>query len=134
MDFSSVDALLSAPPPHASIGLYACDAPDPATLHRASEAGVGLIGIGAGIEEAITSPFAGRILVKLAEALRRVAEDRVHGMNAEAGYDFDLGSGVIDFRVNPQLEILNTPEAREKLEEARSAITAGVVELEQMGM
>lgn len=133
-DYPSVDALLEAPPPRASVALYACDAPDPELLRRALKAKIMLIGIGVSAEGVVKSPCAGRIILDLQEALRRVAEDVLHASSEESGYEFDLGSGVIDFRINPEIEALNTPEALQKLEEARSAITAGVVEIEQMGM
>lgn len=134
LNLSSMKALDSLPSPQASVALYACDAPDPAVVSMASKSGLKLIGIGVRKQESMLSPYAGRIVIDLGEALRRVGEDVEHGMSAESGYDFDLGSGVVDFKVNPQLEILNSPEAQRKLDEARSAITAGVVEIEQMGM
>jgi len=76
----------------------------------------------------------GIISIDLAEALRRIADDVLAKTTGDGNYDFDLGSSIIDLRVNPQIETLNSPEAREKLNETRSAITAGLIEIEQMGM
>lgn len=116
------------------IALYASDKPDPEDLKPAISSGLSLLTITPNADKLDRAPLAGSIVIDLAEALRRVTVATISGSPAGHSYDFDLGSGVIDFRLNSRVPELNTPEAREKLEEARSAITAGVVELEQMGM
>ena len=50
-------------------------------------------------------------------------------------FAFDLGSGVLDVKLNPDLEAQpGGSDLREALERARSEITAGWVEIEELGI
>ena len=74
------------------------------------------------------------IHVDVAEAMVRLARG-AHDESPSAGfYSFGLGSGVVDVRLNRSLPDVNLPTVLEALEVARSEVTAGIVEMEDLGI
>ena len=70
----------------------------------------------------------------VAEAMLRVAREvRDHAFKGRV-FAFDLGSGVLDVVINPALAPENRAVAEEALEAARSEITAGLVEFDELGL
>jgi len=133
-EYPSLASLAAAPPPRPRLALYSCDHFDLPTRLHAREAGLLLFTIESGATYRPGAPVAGAIVIDLPGALRRIGEDLQSGTASTEDYDFDLGSGVVDFRVAPDIPGLNTEEALRTLDEARAAITAGVVEIEEMGL
>ena len=73
--------------------------------------------------------------VDVAEVMLRIARE-VHDLTFSGKvYAFDLGSGVLDVKLNPSFAPPDSDtDFRETLERARSEITAGWVEIEELGI
>jgi hypothetical protein len=64
----------------------------------------------------------------------RVAREVRDGTFEGRVFAFDLGSGVLDVVINPNLAPDSLAAAGEALEEARAEITAGLVEFDELGL
>ena len=73
--------------------------------------------------------------IDVAEAMLRIARE-VHDLSFSGKvYAFDLGSGVLDVKLNPSFASPGRDtDLREILERARSEITAGWVEIDELGI
>jgi basic membrane lipoprotein Med (substrate-binding protein (PBP1-ABC) superfamily) len=116
------------------VALYATGWPEPEVLAAAHDAGVLLVTIGTDVMEGESDVVAAAIKVDVAEAMVRIARDVHDGVFVGSVYTLDLGSGVLDVRLNRSLPDVNLPSVHEALEVARSEVTAGIVELEGLGM
>lgn len=116
------------------IALYAADEPEGEALAAAHDAGVLLVAADSALLDEEADVIAAAVDVDVAEAMVRLAREVETGTFTGGEYAFDLGSGVLDVRLNPTLPGNQLPSLREALEMARSEVTAGIVEMEGFGM
>jgi simple sugar transport system substrate-binding protein/basic membrane protein A len=116
------------------VALYATDWPETEVLAAAHDAGILLVTIGTDLMTAEPDVVAAAIQVDVAEAMVRIAREAKEGAFLGSVYTFDLGSGVLDVRLNRSMPDANLPAVRQSLEIAKSEVTAGIAELEGLGM
>jgi basic membrane lipoprotein Med (substrate-binding protein (PBP1-ABC) superfamily) len=116
------------------IALYSTDQPEDEALAAAHDAGVLLVAADSTLLARDPDVVAAAVQADLAEAMVRLAREVEAGTFVAGQYAFDLGSGVLDVRLNPTLPDSHVPALRDALEVARSEATAGIVELEGLGM
>jgi basic membrane lipoprotein Med (substrate-binding protein (PBP1-ABC) superfamily) len=116
------------------IALYASDRAEPAVLAAARDAGLLLVGTDPEMMVANPDLVVAAIDVDVAEAMLRVAREVHDGTFVGRVYSFDLGSGVLDVRINQGLEPEVLGSAAKALELARSEVTAGLVEFDELGL
>lgn len=119
----------------AEVALYSTDHVDPRVLAAVHDSGLALIGADPALLVAEPDVVIAAVDVDIAEAMLRVARE-VHDRRFTGRvYAFDLGSGVLDVELNPNLAPPGRDsDLRESLERARSEITAGWVEIEELGI
>ena len=117
------------------VALYSTDQVDPQILAATHDAGLFLIGADPFLLETEPDFVIAAVDVDVAEAMLRVARE-VHDRTFTGKvYAFDLGSGVLDVRLNPGIALAGRDtDLRKALERARSEITAGWVEIEELGI
>ncbi len=117
------------------VALYSTDRVESQILAAAHDAGLLLVGADPGLLEAEPDFVIAAVEIDVAEAMLRIARE-VHDLSFSGKvYAFDLGSGVIDVRLNPSFAALGRDtDLREILERARSEITAGWVEIDELGI
>lgn len=117
-----------------TIALYATDEPDPEVMAAAREAGLRLIVTDS--EQLALSPdlVVAAVDVDVAEAMLRVAREVREGFFVGQVYSFDLGSGVLDLLLNSELDPVALESASEDLESARAEVTAGLIEVDHLGL
>ena len=117
------------------VALYSTDRVDPQVLAAAHDAGLFLVGTDPSLLDAEPDFVIAAVEVDVAEAMLRVARE-VHDLTFKGKvFAFDLGSGVLDVRLNSSLAPADREAGyREALERARSEITAGWVEIEELGI
>ena len=118
----------------AEIALYATDAPRSEELDAAARAGLKLVATEFELMASAPQLVVATVEVDVAEAMLRVAREVRDGTFRGRVYSFDLGSGVLDVRLNATLAPEVAEAAREAMEAARAEVTAGVVEIEGMGL
>jgi basic membrane protein A len=117
------------------VALYATDQVDPQIVAAAHDAGLLLVGADPTLLEAEPDLVIAAVEVDVAEAMLRIAREVRDLTFTGKVYAFDLGSGVLDVRLNPRFSSPGqTGDIRETLERARSEITAGWVEIEELGI
>ncbi len=117
------------------VALYSTDRADPQVLAAAHDAGLFLVGADPSLLDAEPDFVIAAVEVDVAEAMLRVARE-VHDLTFSGKvFAFDLGSGVLDVQLNSSLAPAGREtDYREALERARSEITAGWVEIEELGI
>jgi basic membrane protein A len=117
------------------IALYATDRVDPQVLAAAHDAGLLLVGADPSLLDSEPDLVLAAVDVDVADAMARIARE-VHDRTFNGQiFAFDLGSGVLDVVLNPALAPPDRQtELREALERARSELTAGWVEIEELGI
>ena len=117
------------------VALYSTDRVDPQVLAAAHDAGLFLVGADPTLLDAEPDFVIAAVEVDVAEAMLRIARE-VHDLTFSGKvYAFDLGSGVLDVKLNPSFAPPDRDtDFRETLERARSEITAGWVEIEELGI
>ena len=115
-----------------TVALYAELAPDPEVLAAADACGVHLVTIGRHTLDTHPDVVAAAIVVDIPEAVGRIAADVVDDTFTGKVYAFDLGSGVVDLRLQPSLA--ENQSLVEALDQARAAVNAGMVEIEALGL
>jgi basic membrane lipoprotein Med (substrate-binding protein (PBP1-ABC) superfamily) len=118
----------------ASVALYATDRAEPRVLAEARDAGLLLVAADAELVESEPDLVVAAIRVDVAEGMLRVAREVNEGSFAGGPYVFDLGSGVLDVVLNTSHPVAGEALLQEALELARSEVTAGIVEIERLGM
>lgn len=118
----------------ANVALYATDRPEGDVLAAAHDAGVLLVAADSSLMAAEPYVVAVAIHVDVAEAMLRLARGAFEQGPTAGFYSFGLGSGVVDVRLNPSLPETSLPTVLEALEVARSEVTAGLVEMEDLGI
>ncbi len=116
------------------VALYATDRPEGGVLAAAHDAGVLLVATDTNLMVAEPDVVALAIHVDVAEAMVRLAGGAHDGSLSAGFYSFGLGSGVVDVRLNESLPDVHRPTVLEALEVARSEVTAGLVEMEDLGI
>jgi basic membrane lipoprotein Med (substrate-binding protein (PBP1-ABC) superfamily) len=116
------------------LALYACDRADPVVLIAARDAGMLLIATDPELIAAEPDLIMAAVDLDVPEAMLRVAREVLDGTFVGRVYSFDLGSGVLDIRVNEGLEPGILASASEALDMARSEVTAGLVEFDELGL
>jgi basic membrane lipoprotein Med (substrate-binding protein (PBP1-ABC) superfamily) len=117
-----------------TVALYATDRAEPKLLAEARAAGLMLVAADLELLETEPELVIAAVHVDLAEAMFRVAREVKDESFAGGPYLFDLGSGVLDVVLNPDHPAAADGALEEALELARSEVTAGIVELEQLGI
>ena len=118
----------------AEIALYSTDVPDPEVPVAARDTGLLLVTADGTLIEDDPDVVAAAVEVDLAEVMVRLVREVQAGTFSAGNYVFDLGSGVLDVRLGPDLPGDRAADLREALEVARSEVTAGIVEMEGLGM
>lgn len=116
------------------VSLYAADQAEPEVLAAAHDAGMQLVATTPDLLESETGMVVAAVHVDVAEAMLRVAREVRDGTFTGRVFAFDLGSGVLDVVINPDMAPDSLAVAGEALEEARAEITAGLVEFDQLGL
>jgi basic membrane protein A len=116
------------------IALYACDRADPEVLAAARNAGILLVATDPEMIDSDPDLVMAAVDLDVPEAMLRVAREVRDGTFVGRVYSFDLGSGVLDVRINQNLEPELLGSAAEALELARSEDTAGLVEYDDLGL
>jgi basic membrane lipoprotein Med (substrate-binding protein (PBP1-ABC) superfamily) len=117
-----------------TMSLYAADISDPGVLAAAHDAGVRLVVTDPELLDVASHSVVAAIDVDVAEAMLRVAREVRDRTFSGHEFAFDLGSGVLDVVVNPELEPDTLATANRALEDARAEITAGLVEFDELGL
>jgi basic membrane protein A len=117
------------------IALYATDQVDPQVLAAAHDAGLFLIATDPTLLDSEPDVVIAAVEIDVAEAMLRIARE-VHDLRFSGQvFAFDLGSGILDLKLNPGFaQAVGGADIRETLERARSEITAGWVEIEELGI
>jgi len=106
----------------------------PEILAAAETSGLDLIVSGSERPETTPDVVLATIEIDLVEALVRITRDVLDGTFGGREYRFDLGSGVVDLKLEPRFVSMAGRDAVEALEEARAAVNAGMVEVEVLGL
>lgn len=117
------------------VALYASDIVDRQLIAAAHDAGIAIIATDPALMEAEPDTVIAAVRIDVAEAMVRIAREvRDHRFMGRV-FAFDLGSGVLDVELNPEFDNASGFErTREALERARSEITAGWIEIEELGI
>jgi basic membrane protein A len=116
------------------VALYAADDAEQQVLAAAHDAGLLLVATDTRLLADEPDVIAAAVVVDLPEAMLRLAREVRDGSFSGRIYGFDLGSGVLDVRLNQTLPGVSLPALKEALDMARSRVTAGIVEIEQLGI
>ena len=117
-----------------TVALYAADVADDEVLAAAHDAGLMLIAADPGAVGRMPDVVVAAVDIDVAEAMVRVAREVADGTFTSRVYAFDVGSGVMDVVLGRKLPPARDAEVRSALEVARSEVTAGYVEIENLGM
>jgi basic membrane lipoprotein Med (substrate-binding protein (PBP1-ABC) superfamily) len=117
-----------------TMSLYAADISDPGVLAAAHDAGVRLVVTDPELFDVASASVVAAVDVDVAEAMLRVGREVRDRTFSDRDFAFDLGSGVLDVVVNPDLEADTLATANQALEDARAEITAGLVEFDGLGL
>jgi basic membrane lipoprotein Med (substrate-binding protein (PBP1-ABC) superfamily) len=117
-----------------AIALYAADTADPAVLAAAHDAGVQLIVTDTRALRSEADVVLAAVTIDVGTAMLSVARDVANSSFQSRDYTFGLGSGVIDLKLSPSIDRQTARAIRQVLENSRTAITAGWVEVEQLGL
>ncbi|MFV2072135.1 MAG: BMP family protein [Thermoanaerobaculales bacterium] len=115
------------------VALYASDLVDERVIAAARDSGLVLVATDPELMAAAPDLVVAAVEVDVAEAMLRVARDVHDGTFAGRIFAFDLGSGVLDVVANEAWEPAALESVRDAIEHARSEITAGFVEIEELG-
>jgi basic membrane protein A len=116
------------------VALYASDRSDPAVLAAAHNAGLLLVVSDPDSMNVEPEVVIAAVEVDLPEAMVRIAREVRDGTFSGRAFSFDLGSGVLDVALNPDLGEDRLAVATDALEDARAEVTAGLVEFDGLGL
>jgi len=129
-DLASAQARVEAGGPGALF--YAGFGP-PKTLSTVCAAGgIPMVAAGSGLGGDGTGACLGRVVVRMGEAVRRLARERWAGTLEGRMYTYSLGSGVVDFELRPGSSLPD--RVRKAMEAARADVLAGIAEIEDLKM
>ena len=113
--------------------LYASDLVDDRVIAAVQDSSLVLVATDPELMASVPDRVVAAVEVDVAEAMLRVAREVHDGTFAGRVFAFDLGSGVLDVVLNEAWDPAALESAREALEHARSEVTAGFVEVEELG-
>jgi len=116
------------------VALYASDRSDPAVLAAAHNAGILLVASDPDSMNLEPEAVIATVEVDLPEAMVRIAREVRDGTFSGRVFSFDLGSGVLDVALNLNLGADRAAAAAAALDDARSEVTAGLVEFDGLGL
>jgi basic membrane lipoprotein Med (substrate-binding protein (PBP1-ABC) superfamily) len=116
------------------VALYTTERARPDELDAAADAGILLVVTAPELITNARQVVVAAVEMDVPEAMARLAREVRDETFVGRVFSFDIGSGVLDVRINEALapEVVQT--AREALEAARAEVTAGVFEIEGMGL
>jgi basic membrane lipoprotein Med (substrate-binding protein (PBP1-ABC) superfamily) len=117
-----------------NVALYASDGPEPGVMEAAREAGLRLIVTDPRLMTDFPDTVVAAVDIDVAEAMLRVAREVRDGTFVGQVYSFDLGSGILDVTVNSELDPALLEAATVAMEEARAEVTAGLIEVDRLGL
>jgi basic membrane lipoprotein Med (substrate-binding protein (PBP1-ABC) superfamily) len=116
------------------LALYAADEPRIAVVESAAADGLGLVVMDPDLMARRPGTIYAAVIVDVAESIVRVAREVQDGRFVGRVFSFDLGSGVVDVALSETLPPDRLQAAQDALEVARSEVTAGIVEIEELGL
>jgi basic membrane lipoprotein Med (substrate-binding protein (PBP1-ABC) superfamily) len=116
------------------LALYATDGAEPAVLEAAARSGMRLVATDPELMASSPQLVVAAIDLDVAEAMVRVAREVRDGTFTGRVFSFDLGSGVLDVQIGDSLDPETRAAAREAMETARAEVTAGLVEIDKLGL
>lgn len=116
------------------VALYATDEPRAEVLDAAREAGLSLIVTDPDLLRLGPDVVVAAVDLDVPEAMLRVAREVRDGFFVGQTYSFDLGSGVLDVVLNPDLDPTVLEAANDAVENARAEVTAGLIDLDHLGL
>ena len=117
-----------------TVFLYTADRTEETIIADARSGGLKLVVTSTELLSRYPDVVVAAIQVDVAEAMVRLAREAHDGAIQGRPYTFDLGSGVVDVILNPNLPAAEYGELHEAFGIAKSEVTAGIVELEKLGM
>ena len=115
------------------VALYPAERAEQAVLERCRKTGLRLVVADAAAAKEFPHVVLATLVLDLPEAMVRVAQEAWAGTLEGKTYSFDLGSGVVDLRPTPGSAAVTDPRVVEALTRARADVTAGIVEIEELG-
>ncbi len=125
-----IPALVSA---GVRIALDTSEATDPGVIAACRKAGMLLATADPKLVSQAPDVVFGTLHVDLGEAMSRVAQEVWAGTMSSKLYRFDLGSGVVGFTLNRSSAVASGPRVHDAVEKAKADVTAGIVEIEELG-
>lgn len=116
------------------VAFYSSDRADPEVVAAAREGGLRLIVTDPQLAVEHPEVVVAVIDVDVAEAMVRVAREVRDGTFVGRVFAFDLGSGVVDVILLGGLDPEVAERVKVALDEARSEVTAGLVEFDELGL
>ena len=117
-----------------SVALYAAEEADREVLAAAHNAGLQLVATEPSLIADQPELVLAAVRIDVAEAMLRVAREVRDETFRGRVYAFDLGSGVLDLELGSIPDVDRRLQLRRAMEQARAEVTAGFVELEQLGL
>lgn len=115
------------------VALYPAERADQSVLKRCRKAGLRLVVADPAAAKQFPHVVLATLVLDLPEAMVRVAQEAWAGTLEGKMYSFDLGSGVVDLRPTPGSQATTDPRVVAALTRARADVTAGIVEIEELG-
>ncbi|MCP4895977.1 MAG: BMP family ABC transporter substrate-binding protein [bacterium] len=116
------------------VALYTAQSADPSVLTAAKDAGVLLVAADPRALRQASETVFSAVAVDLPEAMVRVARESQEGSIQGRVYLYDLGSGVVQLRMNSLFDRLADEATKDSYLNALDEVTAGIVEIESLGM
>lgn len=118
---------------HVDVALDTAEKVDRAVLQACRKAGIRLVVTDPDLTATAPDVVVGTLKIDLAEAMNRVVQEVWAGTVEGKLYRFDLGSGVVGFELNPKNDAAAGAGVADVVERARADVTAGIVEIEELG-
>jgi len=115
------------------VALDTSEVTDPAVVTACRKAGILLVSADPTLVHTAPDLVLGTLRIDLGEAMSRVAQEVWAGTMTAKLYRFDLGSGVVSFTLNRSNDAASLPGVHDAVEKARADVTAGIVEIEELG-
>ena len=131
---AGVDGMSALAEAGVGLALYATDRAEPEVLEVAVRSGMRLVATDPELMAGSPQLVVAAIDVDVAEAMVRVAREVRDGTFVGRVFSFDLGSGVLDVQISRSLLPETRTAAREAMETARAEVTAGLVEIDELGL
>ena len=127
---SGIAALKSA---GVRVALDTSETTDPAVVAACRKTGILLVTADPKLVTEFPNVVLGTLNIDIGEAMSRVAQEVWAGTMTAKLYRFDLGSGVVGFTLNHFNAVADAPRVHDAVEKAKADVTAGIVEIEELG-